>query len=104
MEHYDMLAKGRWKAPSLQKLQKAHSTFTTAQKRVVRRCVLDSVDSAIHDFLFKLQEQADFENRIQVLVDGNDVVKCSDGLHGEMFGEDGWYAKYSKDGEPPKTP
>jgi hypothetical protein len=61
---------------------------------------VSSVDKAIHDFLFKLQEVADFEDDIQVLVDGENGAGLSDGIHGELFGEDGWQARYSKFGKP----
>ncbi len=41
-----------------------------------------------------------FGNRICVTVDGINIVEESDGIYGEIFSENGWFAKYSKDGEP----
>ncbi len=100
LERYDGLARGHQKAPSLAQLQADLQSLSEEQRAIVRRCVVSAVDSAIHDFLFKLQEVADFEDDIQVLVDGKNVVRLSDGIHGELFGEDGWQARYSKFGKP----
>ena len=69
--------------------------LTSEQRDIVRRCVVDTLDSAIHDFVFAVVENADFEEDIQIIVDGVNVAKESDGLHGEAYGEEGWEAKYS---------
>ena len=90
------LLDGRWKAPALQDIQSGLSGLSAAEKQVVRKAVISTIDSAIHDFLFALQEQADFDNTIQILVNGNNIVEISDGIHGESFSEDGWNAKFSK--------
>jgi hypothetical protein len=31
-----------------------------------------------------------------LFVDGIEVAKLSDGLHGEIFGDEGWIVRYSK--------
>jgi hypothetical protein len=97
----DRLSAAQWKAPRVQALQSALATFSTEQAAVMRRCFVACIDTAIHDFLFKLQERADFEDDIQVLVDGANVVGLSDGIHGESFGEDGWQARFSRFGQAP---
>lgn len=99
IEHFDFLADCRWKAPCLQGLQQELATLSSAQREVARRCVVAGIDSAIHDFLFRLQELADFENDIQIFVDGQNIVPLSDGIYGEPYGTDGWRARYSRYGE-----
>lgn len=81
IEHFDLLAAGRWRAPGLRPLQRDLATLSLAERDIVRRSVTAGIDSAMHDFLFKLQELADFENDIQIMVDGKNVVPLSDGLH-----------------------
>jgi hypothetical protein len=98
----DRLAAAEGKAPSVQALQKDLASLSEPQRAVVRRCVSTCIDSAIHDFLFKLQERADFEDDVQVFVDGRNVVALSDGVHGELFGEKGWQARFSRYGERPE--
>jgi hypothetical protein len=100
IEHFDSLAASYWKAPGLQALQGALALVPHEHIEIVRRAVIAAADSTVHDFLFKLQEQADFENRIQVTVDGIDVVAVSDGIHGEAYSDEGWYARFSSFGKP----
>jgi hypothetical protein len=102
IEFFDRLAEGQWKAGRLQQLQADLTGLDESQRSILRRCVVDVTDNAIHDFLFALQELADFEDDIQVVVQGQNIAKISDGLHGELFTTDGWMAKYSAFGKLPE--
>ena len=92
----ELLMKNHWKTPALQVLQAKLDRFSTEEKDVILDAFIDSIDSAIHDFLFALQERAHFEKDFQILVDRENIAEISDGIHGEAFGDDGWYAKFSK--------
>ncbi|MDJ0942604.1 MAG: hypothetical protein QNJ30_04030 [Kiloniellales bacterium] len=100
IDRYDLLARGHFKAPRDQELQNDLASLSAAQRDIVRNCVIDCVDGGLHDFLFALQETADFENEVRVMVDGKNVAEISDGLQGELFSEDGWFARFSAYGEP----
>lgn len=104
IDHADALLTAYWKAPALQKLQSELRRLSPEQKALVRRCVVEAVDSGIHDFLFALGVAHDLEKGIAVVVDGENVAALSDGLHGEMFTDDGWYARFSKHGPHPDEP
>ncbi|MGO9919922.1 MAG: DUF6547 family protein [Isosphaeraceae bacterium] len=104
IEFFDLLAQGHWKAKSLRQLQSDVKQLSDSQRSILRRCIIATTDNAIHDFLFALQELADFEDDIQVIVRGKNIAKISDGLQGEMFTADGWMAKFSAFGEPPERP
>ena len=104
IDHADDLLAAHCKAPALKKLQVELRRFTPEQRAVVRRCVIEAVDSGIHDFLFALGQAHDFEEGIAVIVDGEDVAALSDGLHGEPYAENGWYARFSKYGPPADAP
>ena len=86
----------QWKAPGLQELQNEIANLNDYQKAAFMKAITESIDEAMHGFLFALQEQADFDNDIQILVDGQNIVELSDGIHGEAYSEEGWYAKYSR--------
>jgi hypothetical protein len=101
LECSDRLTAPIRKARRLEALQVELADLSESQRAIVRRCVARCIDTAIHDFLFKLQERADFENDIQVFVDGRNVVKLSDGIHGEPYSEDGWQARFSRYGQGP---
>ena len=66
---------------------------------MIRCYVREAVDNSVHDFLFKLQEEPDFEDRIRLLVDGRHCAKISDQLHGELFSDDGWFERISHYGK-----
>jgi chromosome condensin MukBEF complex kleisin-like MukF subunit len=91
----EKLLNGTVKAPSAFAHQEALKKFSSEQLAIVRSLVRASVDSGIHDFLFKLQELSELGSSVQVLVNGQDVAKLSDGLHGEAYSGAGWYARFS---------
>jgi len=99
IDFFELLMKGHWKGSELQQLQFEMQSFDEKQIEIFRRVLIRSLDSGLHDFLFKLQEQADFDNEIEINVQGINIIQASDGLHGELFTEDGWFANYSKYGE-----
>jgi len=100
LSYFESLAGGRWKAPGLQQLQGELQALDEDRLQTVRRCVVSVIDHAIHDFLFALQE-GEGVREVELVVDGQSVADLSDGLHGELFTEDGWLAKYSAFGKPP---
>jgi len=97
----DTLLAAYWKSPGSQALQSDLQRLTPEQRAVVRRCVIASIDSGLHDFLFALQESHNAETGIEVIVDGHSIAAQSDGLHGEPYSVDGWFAKFSKHGPHP---
>ncbi len=96
IETAEMLLENGSKSPQTKILQDELLTFNAAQKAIVANAVKTSIDAAIHDFLFAIEEQADFENDIQIIVNEENIVEMSDGLQGELFTQDGWLEKYSK--------
>jgi hypothetical protein len=103
IDRIDRLLAAQWKTAALQKIQGELGALTAEQRALVRRAFVTSLDSAIHDFLFALQDQADRVGRIDVTVGGQNIAKLdSPGLQYEIFSEDGWRARFSEYGEPPE--
>lgn len=96
IKRFDMIDAGLLKSPSTQQLIQDYKQFNKDHKEIIKRVLINSVDSGLHDFLFKIQEEQDMNGRIKVKVNGIDIAEVSDGLHGELFTEDGWIQKYSK--------
>ena len=90
---------GNYKSQRLIELHQQLSSLDDNQKAVALAFVKRVVDVGIHDFLFALVERANSQDDISILVDGEDIIKSSDGLHGEAYTEDGWYARFSRYGE-----
>jgi hypothetical protein len=91
----EKMIRGEWKADGLQKLQERVVRLSDSDKQILRELLEHLTTAGMHDLLFALQEEADADGAIRLLVDGNEIAKLSDGLHGEIFGEDGWIAQYS---------
>jgi hypothetical protein len=92
----DMLLRGAWKAPAVQSLQAKISRLAEDERGIIREVAEHIITAGMHDLLFALQEQADADGAIRVFVEGEEVATLSDGLHGEIFGEDGWIARFSE--------
>ena len=86
------LLSNHWKAPSLLDMQNEIANLNDTQKIAFISAITETIDGAMHDFLFALQEI----NEIQILVDGQNIVELSDGIHGEAYSDEGWFAKYSR--------
>jgi hypothetical protein len=86
------LLERHWKAPSLLEMQNEIANLSNTQKRAFIKAITQTIDGAMHDFLFALQEI----NDIQILVDGQNIVELSGGIHGEAYSDEGWFAKYSR--------
>lgn len=99
INYAELLMEGHWKAPSLLNIQNELSDLSASQKEAVKKAIISTIDTAIHDFLFALQERVGLDNEIQIIIDGKNVIKLSNGIHGEAYSHEGWYAKYSKYGK-----
>jgi hypothetical protein len=92
----EMFLRGDWKAPELQELQNHLKELDEGHKRLLRDLVEQLTTTGLHHFLFALQEEAENGGDIKVLVQGVEVAKLTDGLHGEPSGEDGWIVRFSQ--------
>ena len=96
LDHLETLLAGRSKAAEVQELQRKLAQLSQDEKKLVRDLVEDITTDGMHDLLFALQQEADAGGAIRVLVDDKEVAKASDGLQGEIFGDDGWIVRYSR--------
>ncbi|HTR40660.1 MAG TPA: hypothetical protein VMH87_03515 [Pseudomonadales bacterium] len=96
LDDLEKLLRGESKARNDQKFQSQLSSFTGEQKQAVRDAVDELIKAGMHDLLFAIQEEADSNGSFKILVDGQEVAKLSDGLHGEIFGDEGWIVRFSK--------
>ena len=96
LDYLQFMFDGKWKAPALQPLQNKVSSLSTDLKATVRELVENLLTHAMHDVLFAFQESHDCNVGIEITVDGQPIAGLSDGLHGEIFGEEGWIVRFSK--------
>lgn len=96
LDYLEGLFERKWKAPDLQDLQDRVAAFNPEYKQTVRELVESILTDGMHDLLFAFQESHDCDEGIEIIVDGKTVAELSDGLHGEIFGEEGWMVRFSK--------
>jgi uncharacterized membrane protein YqiK len=89
----DWLVSGFGGAPANRELQNKLSLFTDDQKETVKEVIMKVVDQTLHHVLWMFEQ----EEEIDLIVDGVNLREASDGLAGELYGEDGLVAKYSKE-------
>lgn len=101
IDFFDGLATGGVKSPRTAALRTALASMTPEQRDVTRRAVVAAVDHGLHAFLFALDEGGTPTAEVVVTVDGQNVVDQSDGVYGELFGDQGWFARHSRHGAGP---
>jgi hypothetical protein len=99
IDFFDRLAAGRMKSYRDKTLADDLARLTPEQREIARRSVIAALDHGLHDFLFALSEGQELGASVAVTVDGRNVAEQSDGLHGELFGDSGWFSKYSRHGQ-----
>lgn len=96
LEELERLFARQAKAPALQDLQESLQSFSDAERNVIRELVDELAITSMHAFLFSLQESSDLDEGIELRVDGQEIAKISDGLHGEIFTDEGWIKRFSR--------
>ena len=92
----DKLLAGNWKASKLQTIQQDLHDFTPVQKELIRKSVIASIDTAIHDFLFALEENTGKAKDVKMLIYDENVLSLGVSLREQLFGENGWYQTLSR--------
>lgn len=93
---FETIAKKEFSTNNQNHLQFRFEKISPENKRLVEEIIDSVLTTAIHDFLFAIEEENDLKQRIKINVNGNNIADLSDGLHGEVFLEDGWIKQYSK--------
>ncbi|MFD1425569.1 epimerase [Kroppenstedtia sanguinis] len=97
---WDDVVNGKMKAPVLVELyEELASSFDKEQLNILSNLIPQIVDTTLHYTLACLEEEKD-DVKVSVQVDQgtvDDLVEASDGLAGELYTEDGWIARFSKE-------
>jgi hypothetical protein len=96
LDHLRLMFDGHWKIPELQPLQNKVSNLCPELKATVYELADELLTQAMTDILFAFHMSHDGNFGIEIMVDGKPIAELSDGLHGELFGKEGWIVRYSK--------
>ena len=95
--NWDKILDGTMKGKSCEAIKQRLAHLSPEQIEVVRWLVPQIVDTSLHYVLWALEQ----ENSISLLIkdehgEMHNLREASDGLPGELYTEDGWIARFSK--------
>lgn len=92
IRNIDSIVIGKMKDYSSQEMYKKISCMDINQKELINQLISMTVDFTLHNFLEMFESHED----IQLIINNQNLNLLSDGLAGELYTEDGWIQKYTK--------
>lgn len=89
---FEKVCRGEQKGENIQGLQNRIKALDPETQRLFAVYLAKAAMAALHDFLYDV----DLSDDIQVFVDGKNLNKLSEVLYWEIFGSDGWEARFSQ--------
>lgn len=97
IDKYEAIVAGQMRSAPALELSKELLSLNHDQLSLVRKIVLSSIDDVVHNVLWMLeQHEGEIELNFSDGPNKANLSEISDGLCGEIYGEDGWIARYSK--------
>ncbi|MFK2379646.1 hypothetical protein ACIXN9_09915 [Bacteroides fragilis] len=93
--NFEKIITGVLKGETNQTLYKQISVMSLADQETLKRIVYRMVDLTIHNTLFLFEESEDNWVISNPILGIENLSELSDGLSGELYGGNGWIAKYS---------
>lgn len=95
---WKMISDGRMKGESAPKIREILDTFSAEQREAFLLLVPQIVDTTLHHLLWTLEQQEDVMVHVRAgEQDVPDLKEVSDGLAGELYTDEGWIARYSRE-------
>lgn len=98
IQQWKMIADGRMKGERALRIRERLSQMTFYDQEVAMTLTPEIVDSVLHNLLAMLEQEEDLEVAIEL---GDRTVPslrdASDGLCGELYSDEGWIARFSKE-------
>lgn len=89
---FDMRITGKMRDENSQKLFEEVQQLNNEQRQLIEKIIPQIVDLSIHNMLCMVDEHAN----IDVQIEEESISEISDGLAGELYTEDGWIQRFSK--------
>ncbi|WP_454054441.1 hypothetical protein [Clostridium sp. Marseille-Q7071] len=94
---WNMMLRGKMRGITAQQIREKISVFNDEELEVLKWLIPKIIDSSLHNLLLMIEQN----DAIKVEVDDgqkdNDIKEISDGLEGELYTEDGWISRFSKE-------
>jgi len=100
IRHWKMIAEGSMKGEEALRLHEQFSQMTSHDQDVAMMCAPQIIDIVLHNLLAMFNQEEDLEVSLKL---GDGIVPslrdASDGLCGELYSEEGWIARFSREEE-----
>ncbi|MBN2267706.1 MAG: hypothetical protein JW725_05225 [Candidatus Babeliaceae bacterium] len=95
---WKMIIRGKMRDQRSQEIHQTLKNFGITEQNTIEALVPEIVDTALHHFLWMLEDEEDIELAINCSGERIESIKReSDGLCGELYSDNGWIARFSKE-------
>ncbi|MEL6699348.1 MAG: hypothetical protein AAFP89_24135 [Bacteroidota bacterium] len=97
LDDYLQIKSGDMKSAPARELFRLIAGMRAEDKETLDRVVENIINRTVHHVLFMFEQSEDFTIVSKENISSSiDLVEQSDGLSGELYGETGWFSKYSQ--------
>jgi hypothetical protein len=87
---------GRLKSVGGQTMHEALSAMSSTEREVAKQFAIETVDATLHRFLVLIEQSDMIDVRVKSFGEVVQLREISDGLAGELYSDQGWIARFSK--------
>jgi len=97
ISNWDKILDGQMKGYSAQQVKKKIEGYSEEQKEILKWLVPKIVDTGLHNLLAMVEEHQNIKLKVTGNGENGNIGDLSDGLAGELYTEDGWISRFSKE-------
>ena len=97
ISNFDRMIDGKMKGITAKCVSEKISSFNDNQLETLKWLIPKIVDLSLHNMLVMIEENNEINVEVFNGNNANSLKEVSDGLAGELYTEDGWILKYSKE-------
>jgi hypothetical protein len=94
---WKMMIDGRMKGASAEKVRQLLGSLSEADKRLISHLIPGVVDTVLHHLLWTVEQETDLYVGVETDDGIENLRDISDGLPGELYSDEGWIARFSKE-------
>jgi len=97
ISEWDMILNGTMKGDDANKVREILKPLSKENVLLIERILPEIIDSVLHNLLFSIEQEEDVDFSVETPTGIIKLSEESDGFAGELYSEDGWISKYSKE-------
>jgi hypothetical protein len=94
---WKMIIDGRMKGDLAEKIREMLRNVSETDRKVLLQLIPGVVDTVLHHLLWTTEQQSDLQVGIKIGDRIEELREISDGLPGELYTDDGWISRYSRE-------